>query len=305
MSYILADCSKGGICRNLKNIINSMRMAEYYKCDLIIFWPKNIRVMNEDKNGINFINIKNIELNKILSFKKKYIIIDNGKLIKKYNIKKKIYSYKIDILPNEFKYNFTSELNKYLIKDDKQLAYEFNNIPLEIQENIIKHIDNIEINSDIIEKINLLFKNKKKIIGVTIRTYPEHKERRKYFNIDNYFNIIDKILNEYNYIFVCSDENEKIIKIKNRYGNKVIINQDLDNERTGSWNLSINDIIDLIALSKCDLLIGNLTSNYTEFIWFLTKCKIKYITVNEIPNNNIFKILEKGLLKKYDFIKLS
>ena len=302
MYYILADCSKGGICRNLKNIINAMRHADYYNYNLLIFWPKYIRVMDKEVN--NFIQTKNIDLNSIINFKNKnYIIIDDSKLLKNYNIKKTIIDFKINILPNEYQYNFFSELNNYFISDGKQIVYEFDNIPIEINNDIIKHIKNIEINKNIMDKINLLFKNKTKIIGVTIRTWPEHLERRKYFNINNYYKIIDSIINEYNYIFVCSDETKQIKNIKKKYGDKVIINGNLDDEKSGSWSINLNDIIDLFSLSKCDILIGNLTSNYTEFIWYLTGCKIKYITVNEIPNDRIDNLIKNGKLKKYNFLK--
>ena len=79
MSYILSNCHKGGICRNLKNIINTMRYAEYYNLELIIFWPKYIKVMGKqvNENSINITHAKNVELESIINFKKKNIIIND------------------------------------------------------------------------------------------------------------------------------------------------------------------------------------------------------------------------------------
>ena len=38
MKYLLCDCNKGGICRNIKNIIKYIRYVEYDKKKLIINW---------------------------------------------------------------------------------------------------------------------------------------------------------------------------------------------------------------------------------------------------------------------------
>jgi|694.fasta_scaffold19449_7 hypothetical protein len=85
--------------------------------------------------------------------------------------------------------------------------------------NIIKNF--IKIKPEIEEKINkfvsLNFDNKK-ILGAHFRG-TDHPYKK---NMDEYFKIIDKVINEYDYIFVSSDSNERYEAAKKYYGTKLI-----------------------------------------------------------------------------------
>ncbi len=310
MKYVLCNCDKGGICRNIKNIITSLRYKDYYNLGLIIYWPKFIKVMGEEKsNNKKHIHIKNIDFYDIFDKNSEnYIIINEEKELKKYDININIYTWEIKLLSEELKIlpDRFSEL-QYLIQNDyNSISYEYNNIPNKIKENIIPYIKKINFNKNLLNIVGNFIDNNftKNIIniGITIRTWPEHLERRKWYNIQNYINKIDKLItkyNEYN-IFVCSDSNEPLEILKNKYN--IITYKNIDRKRGGSYNINIDDIIDLLILCKCDIVIGCLTSNWCELIWYLTEYKIKIETINEIYNNQCLEMVKKGQLQKYKFI---
>src|SRR3989344_3956713 len=182
---ILADCRKGGICRNLKNIINAMRLGDFYKLSLVIFWPDKIRVMNKQHNStISFVYSDNIKFNDIIQdIKYPFKLVTDLSQLKKYRFKMQSCTHEIQPLPSEITLlpEHFSEL-QYLINNNyMSLTYEFENIPQSIRNNIVEYFKKIVFNTNISTEVESFIKQHKqeRLIGVTIRTWPEHNSRRK------------------------------------------------------------------------------------------------------------------------------
>jgi|LakMenEpi03Aug12_release.lakeMendotaPanAssembly.Ray.scaffolds.fasta_scaffold198945_3 hypothetical protein len=74
--------------------------------------------------------------------------------------------------------------------------------------------------------VNLNFNNKK-IVGAHFRG-TDHPYKK---NMDDYFKIIDQVINDYDYIFVCTDSNERYEAAKKYYGAKLISYDSLRSNR--------------------------------------------------------------------------
>ena len=298
---ILVDCSKGGICRNLKNIVNGSRLAEYHKLHMVIYWPTILHVMQKQHgSAVKMINIDNIRFTDIIeNIKIPYDLVTQKAELSIYNFK--IVScthevnplpHELDLLPDKF-----SELQYLITKNYKSLTYEFENIPLAIRNNIVTYFKYIEINATILNVVTkFIQKNRntnQKLIGVSIRTWPEHKDREKWYSLKNYTTKLDDLISSgiKCKIFVCSDNVEPIEKLKELYGDQIVEYDDIVRVRGGSWNINFNDIIDLCIMAKCDVIMGSLTSNWLEVAWYLSECNAKYITINEIYNDECYQLI--------------
>lgn len=307
MEVILSKCVKGGICRNLIIILNGIRFSEYYNKPLVILWPKQIRTMRNEKD---FINIKNLLFNDIIkNIKiKNKLIVTTEKNFKKYKIIFSFTKFNIKLIPKELKLipKKFSEINLFFCKDYQGISYENDRIPKKIKKNIKKEAAKIIFNSEISKNIDIYLKNlsdngKIPLIGVSIRTWKEHKSRNQHYNINNYIKKINNIVKKYeNYkIYICSDDNDAIETIKKKYPGKVYnFNK---RKRGGTSNLNIYDIYDLLILCKCENVILNKLSNWNEFCFYFSNSNVE--TINEIFSEKFYEIIKNR--KEYNFIPIN
>jgi hypothetical protein len=255
--------TKVGLGNRLGGLISGIRFANYYKTDLYICWEKTKQINVEFYKLFNNINL---DYGKI-------IFIDEYKNLKN----KKKTKWRLNILENEYELlsdDFIYEKDKNM----KILDFKYNLIPKQIITSITNCINRIEfnkyINKKVVEIYSKLKKKGKKIIGISIRSWPEReaKKRRLYYNINNY----TKILNKYNddFIFYISgDSDDEIEKLKKLYGSKLIYNKRKSLRMSYSEECIIEDLIDLLVISKTDILVGNKMSSFIELAWFLGGCK--------------------------------
>lgn len=79
--------------------------------------------------------------------------------------------------------------------------------------------------------------------------------------INRFYNKIDEYNNGINTFFVCSDNMEMLNNIKNKYGNIIILYE--------SNNNILKDFIELMLLSKNNILFGTELSTFTEMAYII------------------------------------
>ena len=140
---------------------------------------------------------------------------------------------------------------------------------------------NLKWKKEILEKVEHL-NIKENTIGLHIRRFV-----RKYDEEDNkkskmfeqfkcelifYFIIIDKILRTNKdtdiTIFCCSNYNTVKQEINNKYKEHVIIHDNTSFDRSRNEDV-INSVVDFIALSRCDLIIGAYFSSFSDEACFI------------------------------------
>ena len=154
--------------------------------------------------------------------------------------------------------------------------------------NLIRsQIKDLKIKQPILDKISLFDKYfDKKVLGVHKRG-TDSDEHRPIISMDGYFKQIDENINNYDYLYVCSDEQFAIDAFKDRYKDKIFL---YDNAFRSNSKIPIHKfsnecepykkgedvLIEAILLSKCDyLLLAD--SNVAFFSIYYNDNKFKFI----------------------------
>ena len=136
-----------------------------------------------------------------------------------------------------------------------------------------KAFKNLEWCENILQKVNKL--NLEKCIGLHVRKYV-----KKYDEADNlhskgfdqfkcgleyYYDKLDKILPNYkNHKIFCSSNNNNVKQlVKEKYGEKVIQNDNTTFERSNTDD-GIESVVDFICLSRCSIIIGTYFSSFSD-----------------------------------------
>lgn len=149
---------------------------------------------------------------------------------------------------------------------------------------------------------NKIYKNcknvcakKTKSLGVHVRQ-TDHKYHGTLLELEKYFDEIDKKINDYDNIFLATDEIKIIELFEQKYQNKIYFNKNIirsDNSdpiHQGKYfhhreKLAIDVITDAISLSLCDEVIIT-SSNVISYVFMLNP-DIKYSKIDwHIKHNN-------------------
>ena len=148
-----------------------------------------------------------------------------------------------------------------------------NEIPLHIKNKYIECFNELIPSDKILKIVNNISKNfTEKTISISIRSWPDAPERQYLFNINDFINKMKKYDNSYNF-FISSDDINYIDKLKSLFKDRIIYYIKGDDTIT-SFHISY---INILLLSKNNVIIGSIYSNYPEVAWWLSDCKSKLI----------------------------
>jgi len=134
---------------------------------------------------------------------------------------------------------------------------------------IRKGIKDLKIKSHILDKISQFdgFYENKKVLGIHKRG-TDSDEHRKSLTIDEYFEKVDKVVNNYDLIYICSDEQHSVDKFKEKYKDKIFCYDESFRSRDkkpihkpgcypecNNYKKGEDVLIDAILLSKCNQLM--------------------------------------------------
>ena len=191
-------------------------------------------------------------------------------------------------------YNFDKKNIEKFCKDEffynelliNSLDFKYNNIPNNIKSNYLKLINNLNINTIIINNVNNFVINKlpEKYLSVHIRTwytFNSFEDNRSDNNRYNHFvENKEKFINNINqsdlkFIFIATDNKNEIKFILNNIKNKEIIFYETNNELSNIQN----DFSELLILSKGTCIIGSYISTFTELSWWYSGCNENIIII--------------------------
>ena len=249
---IIISNMNSGLCNVLKNFLSVLRIEKNKNYNVLI--NENIILKKLfNLSEIYFNENQNIK-NNIYRNSWRFAIFDTDKNLDK-------------IINNNFSLMFP-DFNDHLFFQN----YNNNNIDFiyrpDLFNNIYEEYSNLFneliIKDDILEKINNIYKQfNENTISVHLRSWVDDKERQKEFDINKFYNKIDEFNNSVNNFFISSDDINLCYQIKKKYENKIIIHD------TYYENPLIKDFIDLILLSKNNIIIGTYISTFTEMAYII------------------------------------
>lgn len=175
-------------------------------------------------------------------------------------------------------------LNKYFsINNHIDCYYEPSLIAESIRERILKTINKLEyvpeIKTNILEYSNKI--NFDNSLGISVRTWKASHETNvnRSYSFDEYKNAIKIVISENNIdnVIISIDNDEYLDNYINLFSSLNINCTILQN------NNNLDDIqfvlIKILILSKCNYLIGNRISTFTELVFWFSNLNIKVTTV--------------------------
>jgi hypothetical protein len=191
-------------------------------------------------------------------------------------------------------YNFDKKNIEKFCKDNffykellmNSLDFKYNNIPNNIKSDYLKLIDNLKINTLIINNVNNFIKSKlkEKYLSVHIRTwytfnsFEDNRSDNNRYNhfIENKQEFINNInQSDLKIIFIATDNKNEIEFILNNIKNKEIIFYEKNKELSNIQN----DFSELLILSKGTSIIGTYISTFTELAWWYSRCNENIIII--------------------------
>ena len=244
------------LCNILKNFLSCMRIKNYVNGKCMIYNNDLLIQLFDFPDTIffnNYINDKNDII--ITRSEWRFTIFDTD-----INIDK--------VINNKFSLMFQDFKDHMFLKNYQNNSIDFLYNPElfnSIYEDYSNIFNNLIIKQNIIDKVNNFYNTycNDNTISVHLRSWVDCNDRKKYFNINNFYNKIDEFNNGINTFYVTSDNINICYDIKKKYGNNIIIyesNNDLS---------VINAFINLLLLSKNKILIGTYLSTFTELAYII------------------------------------
>ncbi len=178
------------------------------------------------------------------------------------------------------------DLGIHILCEPEKEKGQLNFVPYKKLHNTLKHFNYFSnpVYSECKNKAAI----KQKSLGVHVR-YTDHAYHGKLLPLQDYFDAIDKKINDYENIFVATDEIKVIKAFSERYGDRVYWNESVirsDNSdplHQGKYldqreKLATDVITDAISLSLCDELMLT-SSNVTHYVFMLNP-DLKYSKID-------------------------
>lgn len=284
---IVVNETRAGFFSSLFYILNCCQVAEENNDDIKINTFSSLYADYEIKNNDKFITYNKIENSYLQYFIDPFLNINKNnkypKIFKFPPLNKRGLEEPI-IYKNIFNENVT--IYSYLLNHEKMKYISF----------LIKKY--ILIKDEIKNKINLIynenFKNKK-VLGLHIRQ-TDHGEHGKLLDFDFYVNEIKKNIDNFDMLYVMSDNYEYLNKIENIFPNKIFYVEDIirsnndicvhfDKSIINRYKLGEDVLIETMLMCNCDtVLLTN--SNICNFILAYNPDIKYYIMDLNLKNNN-------------------
>lgn len=248
-----------GLCNTIKNLLSCIRIKNNNN-NITFLIDKNNSLINLFEFTDTLIYDNNIintnECDIIIRNHWRFTIFDNDINLDKI-INNNISLMFKDFNENSLFKNYNNNCIDLLYRPDlfSNIYEEYSNI---FNELIIKK----EILNNINDFYNKHFN--KYTISVHLRTWTDCNERKLNFDINKFYEKIEELNNGINNFFICSDDKNISYNIKKKFGNNIIIYE----ENTYNSSL-INAFIELILLSKNNILIGTFLSTFTELAYII------------------------------------
>jgi hypothetical protein len=198
----------------------------------------------------------------------------------------------------------------HVLPEEEQHSGEYKTIDLLYEdtpkyfvEKYLKVIERLEINPDILNYVNDFTKDWNNMVGVHVRSW--YCEKQILHSNEIFENEIEKLPKDQK-LFFCSDNSEVQKYFVNKYKDRIVTyTRELFNHSHLSESghhdniqFTADAFIELLILSKCDIIIGTYASSFDEVAWWFSGCKSKVIIPTPIKQNEYEKWKNLIYLKK-------
>jgi len=254
--------------------------------ETVIIPLNNSQLCNCIKNFLSVIRISNKTNNKILIEKddilknifdlsefndKDNYDLNNKNVIQRANWRFTIFDSDVNldkIIDNQFSLAFQGFSDQLYFQNFKNNCIDFMYRPdllNDIYEDYMNIFNKLIIKPYIYDKIEQFYNKhfNEHTISVHLRSWTNCNERKHFFDINKFINMIEQFNDGVHNFFVASDDINLCYDIKQKFGDKIIIYENNDEE------CIINAFIELFLLSKNNILIGTFISTFTELAYII------------------------------------
>jgi hypothetical protein len=160
----------------------------------------------------------------------------------------------------------------------RSIDLEYGRIPAELREAFLGAFAKLTVRSEIEKSVARVSDRwPRDTIAVHVRSWEENDFRRNtYFDLERFFHAVDK--RGAVPIFLSSDAAAVIDDFRRRYGSRVMTASDENAHLSHSVSREDEEIlvrafVDMLCLSRADVLIGSYLSTFTECAWWLGGCR--------------------------------
>lgn len=268
-SYFTIVCAKEnrGICNLLKNLLSCIRIKEKFGCN---FFVEDYLFKDDIFNLSMYTKKRRCNYRNIVRRKSwRLAIFDSDENLDK-------------VIDNKYSLMFKDFVDKKIYKNYKNNCIDLlynHELFSKIYQNYSELFNSLDINDKVLVEVNNFYDKffNKNTISLHIRTWVDRAEHERCFDIKNFYREIDILDVGENNFFVSSDDKKICYEIKKyqeeKGRNNVIIyeNNNMSSSKTA--------LIELILLSKNNILIGTEISTFTEMAFI-----INYNTNKKIIN---------------------
>ena len=288
---IIVAANPGGISNRIKCLISMWRLSDEVNKKLYLYWIKNKTC------GADFSDLFENEFSEISKEELKELSVEECILS---------HTFRFITLTDEVPDKFAKV---YPTDRGNNIDFEFERIPQKVRENILLYLHKLKpiktiryIVDNFTEKYDV-----SNLVGVHVRRddFLYGKERLGDVSSNKkFFEKMNEILNDDSStkFLLCTDSQETEDKFIEEFGDRIIIYQKKNRDRTTKI-VTQQGLIDLLLLSKTKHIIGTYRSTFNELAWWLGDCKAK---VDIIIDEDLKKQYElnKGKFEKSKWLKI-
>ena len=244
----------GQLCNILKNFISCQRLSNHFGCKIVVSEDAQIikSLFDVTKYKINNIHDNIVVRN---SWRLAILNSDNNiNLVSNNEFSKMFKDFKDHLFFKNYNYNSID----FLYNND--LFYE---IYIEYSK-LFNILLNDLFNKNILKEVNSFYEKyfDSNTISIHIRSWVDAPNRKKNFDINNFYKEMDKLSYKNTKFFVCSDNKKYCYELKQYQKNKGL-NNVIIYENSLFTRMEIA-LIELLLLSKNNIMIGSFISTFTE-----------------------------------------
>ena len=279
-----------GIANRIKNILSVLRLGRVLARTPILYWCNNAFARCEFGdlfgNPLRVIHDE-AQLKKILRDNQWQVYQDvNNKLMRTQCDYILVRTWRLLTLPNEIPNGFAVRVPSVKGND---IDFEFDRIPEAIREDYVALINTLRPIDYIVQQTEAVSRRFcDSTVSVSVRSWVESKERARYFNIQDYFDIMDR-MNDATFFMSC-DSPAVLDQFSRRYRGRVMYYQHRTSMGDRNSKEGMQDIlIDLYLLAKNARLIASFRSTYSEMAWWFGGCraKVELVGINQMHRRGL------------------
>jgi hypothetical protein len=160
----------------------------------------------------------------------------------------------------------------------RSIDLEYERVPAHLRDSFLEAFAKLRIRDEIEHAVaRVTDRWPRDTIAVHVRSWVENDSRRNaFFDLERFFHEVDERGDVP--IFLGSDAAEVLEEFRRKYGSRVITVSDDDTavSHSARWDdeeVVVRAFIDMLCLSRSDVLIGSYLSTFTECAWWLGGCR--------------------------------